>query len=115
MAGEGGHWPQLVVARTWAAAGISIWMRWTVDRAHEVSILIAATPAVGRYRGEQPRAKVSMMIMRPPQQGQGCSGVGGALALVWPAVAASLPGFGMAISLRARAMFSARVVLANRP
>jgi hypothetical protein len=30
-----------------------------------VSILIEA---VGRYRGAPPRSKVSMMIMRPPQQ-----------------------------------------------
>ena len=42
---------------------------WRVA-AHDVSILIAAG-MVGRYRGVAPRAKVSMMSMRPPQQGQG--------------------------------------------
>ena len=41
--------------------------RWR--RHHEVSILIAAGAGVGRCFGSQPRAKVSMMIMRPPQQG----------------------------------------------
>jgi hypothetical protein len=43
----------------------------------EVSILIATVEAAGRHRGAWPRSKVSMMIMRPPQQRQGCSGVGG--------------------------------------
>src|SRR5437016_1574154 len=46
-------------------------------RRHEVSILSATFGAVGRYRGVLPRSKVSMMIMRAPQQGQGCAGVGG--------------------------------------
>ena len=32
---------------------------------------------VGRYRGPQPRSKASMMIMRPPQQGQACASVCG--------------------------------------
>jgi hypothetical protein len=42
-----------------------------VDRSrrhHEVSILIAAVAGAGRCFGWQPAAKVSMMIMRPPQQ-----------------------------------------------
>jgi hypothetical protein len=34
-----------------------------------VSILIFAGAEVGRRFGSQPQAKVSMMIMRPPQQG----------------------------------------------
>jgi hypothetical protein len=38
-------------------------------RHHEVSILISAGTGVGRCLGAQPRAKVSMMIMRPPQHG----------------------------------------------
>ena len=38
---------------------------------HEVSILIAVAADVGRCFGSQPRAKVSMMIMRPPQHGHG--------------------------------------------
>jgi hypothetical protein len=53
--------------------------------------------------------------MRPPQHGQGCECVGGSLASVLPALAASLRGFGTASSSRARAMLSAREVLANRP
>ena len=52
---------------------------------HEVSILIATVGAVGRYRGVLPRLKVSMMIMRPPQHGQGCERVGG----LSPAVASA--------------------------
>jgi hypothetical protein len=39
-----------------------------------------------------------MMIMRPPQHGQGCECVGGSLASVLPALAASLRGFGTASS-----------------
>jgi hypothetical protein len=41
---------------------------------HEVSILIEL---IGCVRGEQPGSKVSMMIMRPPQHGQGCESAGG--------------------------------------
>src|SRR4030088_3291462 len=47
------------------AIGVDRWRRH-----HEVSILIAAG-GVGRYFGSQPRAKVSMMIMRLPQHGHG--------------------------------------------
>src|SRR5882724_1970966 len=47
------------------AIGVDRWRRH-----HEVSILIAAGGA-GRYFGSQPRAKVSMMIMRLPQHGHG--------------------------------------------
>src|SRR5690242_12040973 len=51
--------------------------------AHEVSIRITARGVVGRWRGWQPVSKVSMMIMRPPQQGQGCArGCGGSVSLV---------------------------------
>jgi hypothetical protein len=38
---------------------------------HEVSILIGAGADVGRGFGSQPRAKVSMMIIRPAQHGHG--------------------------------------------
>jgi hypothetical protein len=44
---------------------------WLRERAHEVSILIGTAGSVGRDRGELLRAKTSMMIMRPPQHGQG--------------------------------------------
>ena len=42
-------------------------------RDHEVSILIRSGDAAGRWRGEEPRSKVSMMTMRPPQHGHGCA------------------------------------------
>jgi hypothetical protein len=45
---------------------------------HEVSILIRLVEAVGRCRGVASRANTSMMIMRPPQHGQG--GVLGSMA-----------------------------------
>jgi hypothetical protein len=48
-----------------AALGVDQWRRH-----HDVSILIAAG-GVGRCLGSQPRAKVSMMIVRPPQHGHG--------------------------------------------
>jgi hypothetical protein len=35
-----------------------------------VSILIAGVGGLGRYCGVAPRSNLSMMIMRPPQQGQ---------------------------------------------
>jgi hypothetical protein len=44
------------------------------DRHHEVSILIASCLMVGRWRGTQPAANVSMITMREPQHGQGCVG-----------------------------------------
>ena len=58
--------------------------------------------------GVWPRSKVSMMIMRPPQQGQGCSGVCGSLALVLAALMASIGSIGTASSSWARAIFLAR-------
>ena len=44
------------------------------DRHHDVSILIASCLVVGRWRGTQPAANVSMITMRAPQHGQGCAG-----------------------------------------
>ena len=41
------------------------------ERHPEVSILITLIEAVGWGRGAQPRSKVSIMIMRPPQHGHG--------------------------------------------
>jgi hypothetical protein len=49
--------------------------RW--QRHHEVSMLSAVAAEVGRCFGWQPAAKVSMMIMRPPQQQQGRGGTWG--------------------------------------
>src|SRR5215467_9686835 len=56
--------------------------RWW--RHHEVSIPIAAVADAGWCLGWQPRAKVSMMIMRPPQHRQGRGSTRG-----WSAAAAS--------------------------
>jgi hypothetical protein len=43
-------------------------------RGHDVSILMTLTGPVGRRRGDEPRSKISIAIMRPPQHGQGCEG-----------------------------------------
>jgi hypothetical protein len=77
------------------ARGFAAW--WRGCCRHDVSILIATVGAVGRYRGARPRSKVSMMIMRPPQQGQGCASVGGSSTL--SESLASLLGLG-ALGLR---------------
>ena len=67
------------------AIGVDRWRRH-----QEVSILIAAG-GVGRYFGSQPHAKVSMMIMRLPQYGNGRGSAGlfersfGRLGLFWAA------------------------------
>ena len=69
--------------------------------------------AVGRVRGWQPGAKVSMTIIRPPQQGHALQS---SSASSPSAVSSSSAGVsGTPSSLRARAMFSARLPLANRP
>ena len=47
----------------------------TAGLAHDVSILLG----VGRQLGAQPRAKVSMTIMRAPQRGHGHGSTRGAL------------------------------------
>ena len=52
------------------------------DRGHDVSILMATVDDDGWWRGWQLRAKVSMMIMRLPQHGQGWERVGGSLGSV---------------------------------
>jgi len=75
---------------------------------HEVSILIIDLLAC--WRGVQPRSKVSMTIMRPPQHGHA-----GSLGSVSTASAGWLWGFGAASSSRASAMLSVPEVLASRP
>jgi hypothetical protein len=82
---------------------------------HEVSILIAPDAGVGRCLGSQPRAKVSMMNMRPPQQGHGRGSM-----RAWSAAGVSVMSggsglTGAAINSRARAMLTARLPLASRP
>jgi hypothetical protein len=48
--------------------------RYGGDHYHDVSIPISSTGALGRWCGVQPPSNVSMMIIRPPQQGQGWAG-----------------------------------------
>src|ERR1700732_5374049 len=79
--------------------------------AHEVSILIVTRGAVGWRRGWQPASKVLMMIMRPPQQGQGCAS--GCAGSVWLVCAST--GGARFKSLRTASIVSVRLVLANRP
>src|SRR5713101_4142403 len=60
------------------AKASSIWASCSRERRHDVSILIGLD---GRVRGVEPRSKVSMMIMRPPQHGHGSEYIGGSSAL----------------------------------
>src|SRR5277367_6790346 len=78
------------------------------DRHHDVSILIASCLMVGRWRGTQPAANVSMITIRAPQHGQGCAGCS------IDAAASSLPcifagGAAAAINSRARDRKSTRL------
>ena len=68
------------------------------SRAHDVSMLIVTIGAVGRYRGVEPRSKVSMMIMRPPQHGHGCGRVGGSVVSAPAASSGFILAFGAALS-----------------
>ena len=92
-------------------AAVSDWRR----RHHEVSILIVAEAGVGRCLGWQPRAKVSMMNMRPPQQGHGRGSMRGSSAAGVSVVSGGSGLTGTASSSRARAMLSPREPLASRP
>src|SRR5712691_1701472 len=86
---------------------------WGCD--HDVSILIAVGGG-GRYRGVEPRLKVSMTLMRPPQHGQGWGGLSVAAALSGGCcLCAVCAGVAAAISSRARAMVSVLVPLASSP
>src|SRR6266478_7832628 len=87
--------------------------RWW--RHHEVSILIAAVAGAGRCFGWQPLAKVSMMIMRPPQQRHGRGSTRGPAAAAVSNVSACFERDGTASNSRARAMLAARLPLANNP
>src|ERR1700694_5478667 len=82
---------------------------------HEVSILIMAGACVGRCFGSLPRAKVSMMNMRPPQQGHGRGSMRGSSAAGASEASCCSERTGTASSSRARAMLAARVPLASSP
>ena len=79
--------------------------------AHDVSIL----PGIGRQRGSQPGAKVSITIMRPPQREQGQGRVRGVSVAISGCSCVSAAGGATLRSARAVAMFSARFVVAKRP
>ena len=92
--------------------GAAVMDRWR--RLHEVSILIATGAGVGWCFGSQPRAKVSMMNIRPPQHGHGRgSALGSSIAGLDGSDSFGLDG--MASSLRACAMFAARLPVASSP
>src|SRR6266446_1364421 len=87
--------------------------RWW--RHHEVSIPIAAVADAGWCLGWQPRAKVSMMIMRPPQQRHGRGNTWSSAAAAVADVSGCFGRDGTASNSRARAMLAARWPLANNP
>jgi len=74
-----GFRPSLSVAgRGLAAKANSIRASCSISRRHDVSILIGLD---GRVLGVEPRSKISMTIMRPPQHGHGDECVSGSSAL----------------------------------
>src|SRR6516164_3459572 len=79
--------------------------------AHDVSILIS----VGRQLGWQPRAKVSMTIMRAPQHGHGYGSTRAVSGATSGCGWGSAAGGATLRSARAVAMLSARLVEAKSP
>ena|SRR6516164_5332759 len=79
--------------------------------AHDVSILIS----VGRQLGWQPRAKVSMTIMRAPQHGHGYGSTRAACGATSGGCWGSAAGGTTSRSARAVAMLWARLVEAKSP
>ena len=80
--------------------------------AHDVSILMMAGVVAGLAFGWQPRAKVSMMSMRPPQHGQGRASIGGATCSAVAGSSGVASGLARFSNARALATFSARLPLA---
>ena len=78
-------------------------------------MLTAGVAGAGRCCGWQPAAKVSMMIMRPPQQRHGRGNTRGSSAAVVSDVSGFLEPDGTPSNSRARAMLAARWPLANNP
>jgi hypothetical protein len=79
---------------------------------HDVSILILI--GVGRYLGELPRAKTSMISIRLPQHGQGRGQAPNSPASVLSG-SGSVVGSGTSSNSRALATFSARLPFASSP
>ena len=77
--------------------------------AHELSILMGSADQV---RGSDPRAKVSMMVMRPPQQRH--RGRSSAFSCSAEGVGCVLSSCGPS-SARILSMLATRTALANRP
>ena len=70
---QGRHWARAAAAKDRSAVEVdSVRASQGGDGDHDVSILMAPGGARGRCRGERPRSKISMTIIRPPQQGHGC-------------------------------------------
>src|SRR5688572_14949489 len=87
----------------------------TVGTAHEVSIRIAIAAGDRRCLGIVPASNVSMMCMRPPQQGQGLGSVRGS-SVVAAAIGSGSGGRGGHLSnARALAMAAVRLPFARRP
>ena len=78
---------------------------------------MAAICADGRWRGAVPAAKVSTTIMRPPQQGQRCVGVGAvspASSLLSVRFVAAASAVAASSSWRARAMHVAALAVGEQ-
>ena len=93
------------------AASIVVWKQR--ERRHDVLIQAGAI-AGAAYRGMKPRAKTSMIIMRPPQCGHGRGRTREPSGSAFSAALASAAGE-TASSARALAMFCARPPLARNP
>jgi hypothetical protein len=78
------------------------------NRSHEVSILIIGGIGFARFLGAQPGSKISMTIIRPPQQGQGRGSPRSSSGAVELEGSDRLAWAGMASNLRARAMLAER-------
>jgi hypothetical protein len=76
-----------------------------------VSILLG----IGRHFGSQPGARVSIKIMRPPQRRQGQGGTRGVSVAISGGSCGVVAGGATLRSVRALAMFSARLALAKSP
>ena len=87
----------------------------TAGMAHDVSIRIAIGVGDGRCLGIVPAANVSMMCMRPPQQGQGLGSVRGSSVRAAAVGSGSGGAGGHSSSSRALAVAAVRLPLASRP